>query len=285
MRDPEAMAGTLYVVATPLGNLEDMTFRAVRILREVDVIAAEDTRHSRKLLTHFEIHTPLVSYFDQSERRRAPQLVAQLHAGRSIALISDAGTPGIADPGYHLVLAAVAGGVTVVPIPGPSAVSAVVSVAGVPVERFAFEGFVPARAGARREFYRALRGEPRAIVCFEAGRRLIASLADLEAELGDRPIVVARELTKMFEEIRRGAVGVLRTALANEPVRGEVTLVIAPPEASVEADGEDVMRAALTALRAEGYTLKDSARRLADERGWSRRAVYQLGLTLWREVT
>lgn len=275
------MAGTLYVVATPLGNLEDMTFRAVRILREVDLIAAEDTRHSRKLLAHFDIHTPLVSYFDQSERRRAPQLVAQLTAGKSIALISDAGTPGIADPGFHLVQAAVAAQVLVVPIPGPSAVSTIVSVAGIPVDRFAFEGFVPERASARRGFYAGLRAEPRAIVCFEAGRRLLASLEDAQGALGEREVVVARELTKMFEEIVRGPLATVRDVLQDRPVRGEVTLVIAPPEVAAEPEGEDVMRAALETLRSQGLTLKDSARRLADERGWSRRVVYQLGLTIW----
>lgn len=282
LRDPVAMAGTLYVVATPLGNLEDMTFRAVRILREVSVIAAEDTRHSRKLLAHFGIHTPLVSYYDQSERRRAPQLLAQLQAGKDIALISDAGTPGIADPGYHLVQAAVEANIPVVPIPGASAVSAIVSVAGVAVERFCFEGFVPARQAARRAFYREIGAESRAIVCFEAGRRLLDSLADLEAELGDRAVVVARELTKMFEEIHRGKVSAVRAALAEQPVRGEVTLVIAAREAVAEPANEDVMRAALETLRAEGLTLKDSARRLADERGWPRRTVYQLGLRFWR---
>jgi 16S rRNA (cytidine1402-2'-O)-methyltransferase len=276
------MAGVLYVVATPLGNLEDMTFRAVRTLQQVDVVAAEDTRHSRKLLTHFDIHTPLISYFDQSERRRAPQLVAQLQAGKNVALISDAGTPGIADPGYRLVQAALASGIKVVPIPGASAVSAIVSVAGVPIERFAFEGFVPARQHARREFYRTLSAEPRAVVCFEAGRRLLASLEDLQAVLGERDVVVARELTKLFEDIRRGPVAEVRAALANEPVRGEITLVIAAREPVVEGADEEVMRAALQKLHDEGQTLKDSARRLADERGWSRRAVYQLGLTLWR---
>lgn len=276
------MAGTLYVVATPLGNLEDMTFRAVRILREVDLIAAEDTRHSRKLLSHFDIHTTLVSYYDQSERRRAPQLVVQLQAGKSIALISDAGTPGIADPGYHLVNAALAAGVTVVPIPGPSMVSAVISVAGLPVERFAFEGFVPTRLAARRAFYSSLREETRAVVCFEAGRRLVASLEDLEAMLGDRQVVVAREVTKLFEEISRGHVSAVRAAAGAQVVRGEVTMVIAGAEIGLAADGEDVIRAALATLRASGLTLKDSARRLADERGWSRRDVYQLGLAVWR---
>jgi 16S rRNA (cytidine1402-2'-O)-methyltransferase len=276
------MAGTLYVVATPLGNLEDMTYRAVRILAEVDLIAAEDTRHSRKLLAHFNIHTPLVSYFDQSERRKAPGLVAQLQSGKRIALISDAGTPGIADPGYHLVHAALAAGISVVPIPGASAVSAVISVAGLPVDRFVFEGFVPARAAARRTFYAALAAESRTVVCFEAGRRLAASLDDLAAVLGSRELVIGREITKMFEEFTRGSVGTVRAALEGTPVRGEVTMLIGPAPRAPTAAADEEIRAALATLRAAGYTLKDSARHLADERGWSRRTVYQLGISLWR---
>jgi 16S rRNA (cytidine1402-2'-O)-methyltransferase len=161
-------------------------------------------------------------------------------------------------------------------------VSAVISVAGLAVERFAFEGFVPTRLAARRAFYRSLREEARAVVCFEAGRRLVTSLEDLEAMLGDRQVVIAREVTKMFEEISRGRVSAVRVAAGAQVVRGEVTMVIAGAEVAPAADGDDVIRAALATLRAAGLTLKDSARRLADERGWSRREVYQLGLTVWR---
>jgi 16S rRNA (cytidine1402-2'-O)-methyltransferase len=275
-------SGTLYVVATPLGNLEDITLRALRVLKAVDVIAAEDTRHSRNLLRHFGIETPLTSYYDQTERRKAPQLVAELQHGKSVALISDAGTPGIADPGYHLVRAAIAAGVRVEAVPGPSAVAAAVSVAGLPTDRFAFDGFVPVKPGARRRFFEAIAHEPRTVVVYEAARRLDACLQDLHAVLGDRPIVVVRELTKMFEEILRGAVQEILTQLQQRRVhtelQGEVTLLIAGAEpADAPVDIEE-MRAAIQRLRAAGLSLKEIARTLARERGWSRREVYQAGL-------
>jgi 16S rRNA (cytidine1402-2'-O)-methyltransferase len=273
------MTGTLYVVATPVGNLEDMTFRAVRVLKEVDLIAAEDTRHSRKLLTHFGITGRLISYYDQVEREKAPKLVELILAGRNIALISDAGTPGIADPGYRLVRAAIEAGVSVVPVPGPSVVTAALSVSGLPTDRFAFEGFVPARRSARRKFYEQLRREPRTIVCFEAGRRLLDSLADLEEMLGDREVVVAREVTKLFETLVRGTAVELRDRLGTEPVRGEATLLIAPapPEAM---DTIDDVRRAVAELRAEGLGMKEIARTLAERSGWSARDIYRLGLDL-----
>ena len=273
-------AGTLYVVATPIGNLEDMTPRAARILSQVDLIAAEDTRHSRKLLTHYGISTPLTSYYDQIERRKAPQLLEELKHGKSIALISDAGTPGIADPGYHLVCAAIAAGVRVEAVPGPSAVAAALSVAGLPTDRFAFEGFVPARHGARCKFFAALAHEPRTIVVYEAARRLLDCLTDLHATLGgDRQIVIVRELTKMFEEILRGAAGGLAAQLRNRPLQGEVTLLIAGGEAPPIAPIED-LATAIARLRGEGMSLKEIARSLSKERGLSRREVYQAGLTL-----
>lgn len=271
------MGGTLYVVATPVGNLEDMTFRAVRVLKEVDLIAAEDTRHSRKLLTHFGISGRLISYYDQVEREKAPRLVEQLVAGRSVALISDAGTPGIADPGYRLVRAAIEAGISVVPVPGASVVTAALSVSGLPTDRFVFEGFVPARRGARRKFYEQLRRESRTIVCFEAGRRLLESLADLEEILGDREVVVAREVTKLFETLARGTAGQLRERLGGESVRGEATLLItaAPPGTKETTDD---MRRAVAELRAEGLGLKEIAKTLAERSDWSSRDIYRLGL-------
>jgi 16S rRNA (cytidine1402-2'-O)-methyltransferase len=256
--------GTLYVVATPLGNLEDITLRALRVLKEVSLIAAEDTRHSRKLLTHYEISTPLTSYYDQIERRKAPQLIEELKHGKSIALISDAGTPGIADPGFHLVRAAIDAGITVEAVPGP----------------FAFEGFVPARHGARCKFFAALAHEPRTIVVYEAARRLLDCLTDLHATLGDRQIVIVRELTKMFEEIVRGTVGEVAAQLRERRLQGEVTLLIAAGAApAVTAPTED-LTTAIARLRGEGMSLKEIARSLSKERGLSRREVYQAGLAL-----
>jgi 16S rRNA (cytidine1402-2'-O)-methyltransferase len=275
------MAGTLYVVATPLGNLEDVTMRALRVLKEVALVAAEDTRHSRKLLTHYGIATPLYAYHDHAERERAPRLVERLLAGDDVALISDAGTPGISDPGYRLVCASAAAGIRVVPIPGASAVVAALSASALPTDRFAFEGFVPARPAARRAFYEGLRSEPRTTVCFEAGRRLDASLGDLVDVLGARQIVVARELTKMFEEFLRGEATEVRSRLAGE-VRGEVTLLIAGAPPAEEAS-EDEMRAAVADLRARGLGLKEISKLLAAERKWKRSEVYRVGLEADRD--
>lgn len=272
------MAGTLYVVATPLGNLEDITLRALRVLKEVDCIAAEDTRHSRKLLTHYGIGTALTSYHDHVERSKAPRLVERLKAGEDIALISDAGTPGIADPGYRLVRAAIDAGLRVVPIPGPSVVVAGLSVAGVPTDRFVFEGFVPAKSAARRAYFERLRGEERTIVSFEAGRRLAASLRDLAEVMGDRPLVIAREVTKIYEDFVRGDARELAARADDLTVRGEVTLFIAPPAAPASATSEDEIRAAVARLRAEGLHLKEIAKRLAKESGWSARDVYRIGV-------
>src|SRR6059036_1669258 len=220
--------GILYVVATPIGNLEDITLRALRVLREVDLIAAEDTRHTRVLLSRHGISRPLTSYYDAVERARAPAIVEKLKAGARVALVSDAGTPGIADPGYHLVRGALAAGVPVVPIPGPSALTALVSIAGLPADRFLFEGFLPTRTGARAARLAALAAEPRALVFFEAARRLAAFLAAAEAALGDREAVIARELTKRHEELLRGTLGDLAGRIGRvERLRGEVTVVIA----------------------------------------------------------
>ncbi len=286
--------GVLYVVATPLGNLEDITVRAVRVLKEVSLIAAEDTRHSRKLLAHYGISTPLTSYYDYIERHKAPRLIEELKHGKSIALISDAGTPGIADPGYHLVRVAIAAGVRVEAVPGPSAVAAALSIAGLPTDRFAFEGFVPARPAARRRFFTALAHEPRTLVVYEAARRLLACLDDLQATLPDRQVVVVRELTKMFEEILRGPAGAvgeqLRQRFGGQAVQGEVTLLIEAGTAAAAAGGTapaapqaEALGTAIARLRGEGMSLKEIARVLSRERGLSRREVYQTGLALERE--
>jgi len=274
-----ATSGTLFVVATPLGNLEDITLRALRVLKEVSLIAAEDTRHSRKLLAHYGIGTPLTSYYDQVERRKAPALIEQLMHGKSLALISDAGTPGIADPGYHLVRAAIAAGVRIEAIPGPSAVAAALSVAGLPTDRFAFDGFVPAKAGPRRAFFAALAHETRTVVVYEAARRLAVCLEDLQAVLGERSVVVVRELTKMFEEIMRGAASAVATQLHGRTLQGEVTLLIAGGDALAPPVTED-LAVAIRRLRGEGMSLKEIARVLARERGLGRREVYQAGLAL-----
>jgi 16S rRNA (cytidine1402-2'-O)-methyltransferase len=283
--DCEHAPGVLYVVATPIGNLEDVTLRALRVLREVDVIAAEDTRRTAVLLRHHGIRTRLVSYYDAIERRRTPELVERMRGGARVALVSDAGTPGIADPGYHLVRGAIAAGIPVVPIPGASAVAALVSVAGVPVDRFAFEGFLPPRAVARAARLRALAGEPRALVFLEAGRRLGTFLADAETALGDREAVIGRELTKLHEEVLRGRLSELRAHVGGEPVRGEVTLVVAgAPEPAAAAQPEALDAAIRDALGA-GQGVRELSEELAARFGCVRRDVYRRALTLREQRT
>lgn len=272
--------GKLYVVATPLGNLEDMTVRAIRILGEVDLVAAEDTRHSRKLLDHFGIHARLTSYYDQVEERRSGALVQQMLDGRTIALISDAGTPCIADPGYRLVRAAVQAGVSVEVIPGPSAVTAALSVSGLPTDRFAFEGFVPPRDVGRDKLFTSLAGETRTLVFYEAPHRLEKTLAALQNAMGDREIVVCRELTKLYEETWRGPVSEVRALVAarTRGVQGELVLVVAGARETAPTLSEDEIRAEIARLRAEGSSLRDAARRIAEEHNLARNEVYRLGV-------
>jgi len=218
--------GTLYVVATPIGNLEDVSQRALAVLGQVDAIAAEDTRRTGRLLAHYGIEKPLRSYYDAVEQRRSPELVAELRAGRNLALVSDAGTPLLSDPGYRLVRAALDAGIDVVPIPGASAATALLSVSGLPTDRFVFEGFLPAREGRRRKRLEALRGEPRTIVFYESPHHIERTLAEIQEILGDREVVVGRELTKVFEEILRGRISEILRSIADKRPRGEYTIVI-----------------------------------------------------------
>ena len=276
--------GVLYVVATPIGNLEDVTLRALRVLGEVDLIAAEDTRRTRTLLVRHGIRRPLTSYYDAVERQRAPALVERLRRGASVALVSDAGTPGLADPGYHLVRSALEAGIPVVPIPGPSAVTALVSVAGLPADRFVFEGFLPPRPGPRDARLRALASEPRALVFLEAARRLAAFLAAAEAALGDRAAVVARELTKRHEEILRGTFASLREEVASRPaLKGEVTVLVAGAPAGEPASDATSLDDEIRAARAAGRGLREVAADLARRTGIGRREIYRRGLVLERE--
>jgi 16S rRNA (cytidine1402-2'-O)-methyltransferase len=236
------MMGVLYLVATPIGNLEDITLRALRILQEVDLIATEDTRRTRILLEHYQINKPLTSLYDHNEVRKAPTLIQRLQEGASIALVSEAGTPLISDPGYRLVQLAIAHGITVIPIPGPSAVIAALIAAGLPLDRFVFEGFLPKKPGKRRRRLQALGEESRTLIFYESPRRVHALLGEMQALWGDRRVVVARELTKRFEEILRGRITVVRAQLEQRPPLGEVTLVVegaaaeAQPPASHDPD-------------------------------------------------
>jgi 16S rRNA (cytidine1402-2'-O)-methyltransferase len=218
--------GTLYLVATPIGNLEDITQRALRILREVNLVAAEDTRHTRRLLDHFGIRASLVSLFEHNERAKASGLVERLRGGESIAVVTDAGSPGIADPGFPLVRAAVAEGVRVESIPGPSSVIAALQVSGLPTDAFTFIGFLPVKPGARRRVLEEYSERRETIVAFESPHRIDRCLEDLEAVWQDRPIALARELTKLHEQVLRGSASEVRGALREDQKRGEIVLVL-----------------------------------------------------------
>jgi 16S rRNA (cytidine1402-2'-O)-methyltransferase len=218
--------GTLFLVATPIGNLEDVTQRALKILGEVDLVAAEDTRRTRRLLDHFGIQAQVTSLFEHNERARVPGLVRRLSEGASVAVVTDAGSPGVADPGYPLVRAALEAGITVVSVPGPSAVIAALQVSGLPTDAFTFVGFLPVKAGARRRRLEALSGRRETVVAFESPHRIEACLEDLDAVWGERPIALARELTKTFEEVLRGTAREVREALTPEKKRGEMVLVL-----------------------------------------------------------
>jgi 16S rRNA (cytidine1402-2'-O)-methyltransferase len=273
--------GTLYVVATPIGNLEDITYRAVRILSEVDLVAAEDTRHSRKLFAHFGIQKPLVSYHDHNEQQRQEELVKCLQAGEDVALISDAGTPCIADPGYRLIASCHATGITVVPIPGPSALITALSAAGVSTERFAFEGYLPQKAKARADLLRKLNGEQRTLVFYETPHRLAATLADLVEIMGaEQPLVVARELTKMYEEFFRGTAEEAVARFTREPARGELVLVIPPSTQGPQMNVRDALRKLLN----EGdLSRREAVKLIAKEYGLPSSDVYRESLSLTEE--
>ena len=218
--------GTLYVVATPIGNLEDITLRALRVLKEVGLVACEDTRRTRTLLTHFGIHVPVTSYFEHNKLAKGPAILTTLREGKSVALVTDAGTPGISDPGFLLVREAREAGIPVVPVPGPSAVVAALSAAGIPADSFVFDGFLPVKPGKRIHRLEALRDLEMTIVCYESPHRILAALEAMGQVFGQVEIVVARELTKQFEEIVRGTPEALRERFAAATVRGEFTVVI-----------------------------------------------------------
>lgn len=276
-------AGTLYVVATPIGNLEDITYRAVRVLGEVRVVAAEDTRTAVHLLQHFGLRPDkVISYFEGNEARRAAEFVARLQAGDDIAVVSEAGMPGISDPGRRLVAAALDAGVSVVVVPGPSAVVTALVASGLPSERFLFLGFPPREAGPRRELFGALRGERATMVFYEAPGRVGSAFADLADALGaTRPAALARELTKFHEQIVRESLGDLAARYAETPPLGECTLVVAgASEAEVEQVAGFDVEAAARALLAEGMSPKEVAARLAVQTGKPRRQLYQLALVL-----
>jgi 16S rRNA (cytidine1402-2'-O)-methyltransferase len=271
------MAGTLYIVATPIGNLEDITLRAVRVLKEVDLIAAEDTRHTRKLLAHYGIVTRLDSYYDEVEARKAALLVKLLKNGKNIALVSDAGTPTLSDPGFRLVREAILAGVSVVPVPGPSALLAVLSVGGLPTDRFVFEGFLPAKKRERRDRLQSLLREERTLVFYEAPHRLRETLADMLELFGDREMAFGREVTKIHEEFVRGRISEAIAAVERKEPRGEITLAVGG-SAGETAPLEDAIKSEIKGLLQKGLRVKEIAEILGEKFAYPKKEIYRMVL-------
>ncbi len=281
----EEKTGRLYVVATPIGNLEDITLRAIRVLKEVSLIAAEDTRRTKKLLNAYGIQTPVVSLYDHVEKKRSDILIARMKEGKDVAYVSDAGTPGISDPGYVLVNRSLARGIQVVPVPGASAAIATLSVAGLPMNSFVFIGFQPVKTAKRRLLLESLRNEKRTMVFYESPRRIMGLLKDLRDVLGNRTAVFARELTKVFEEIRRGSLDEIIDGLEGRELKGEVTLVVAGGETGDNAAGGEKIRTLFEELNMGGEHLsaKELVREIASATGLPKKEVYREVLKLLEE--
>jgi 16S rRNA (cytidine1402-2'-O)-methyltransferase len=268
--------GTLFLVATPIGNLEDMSPRALRILREAHLIAAEDTRHTRQLLTHFDIHSPLTSYFEHNKLSKLEAVLSALSQG-DVALVSDAGTPGINDPGYELVKAALEAGYTISPVPGPSAPIAALAASGLPTDSFLYLGYLPRKSSERKEFLQKVAHQPYTLIFLETPHRLLDALDDLLAVLGDRPMAAARELTKVYEQFVRGQISeVLEHFTQNEP-RGEFVLVVkGQQEATSERWTEDQLKKAISHELKNGGKAKEISAQFATQSGWNKKEIYAL---------
>jgi 16S rRNA (cytidine1402-2'-O)-methyltransferase len=269
------MLGTLYLVATPIGNLADITYRAVQVLNEVDLIACEDTRHTRKLLQHYGITTKTISYHEHNEQQRTAQLIELLKQGSDIAVVSDAGTPSISDPGFRLVRAAVEHKLAVVPVPGPSALISALIAAGLPTDEFFFAGFLPGKANARRARLSELQAVPGTLIVYEAPHRLAATLKDAYEVLGEREAVVARELTKVHEEIRRGRLSELGRHYANEEARGEIVLVIDRNVIGDATSKATSVAALVDQFEQDGLDHRAALKKAARELGLSRAEAYR----------
>jgi len=272
------MMGDLYVVPTPIGNLEDITLRALRILKQASLIAAEDTRTTARLLAHFDIHTPLISYHEHNKLARLDTVLAALETG-DVALVSDAGTPGLSDPGYELIQAVIAGGYRVVPLPGPSALLPALIASGLPTDSFLYLGFLPRKAGARRAVLQTVRDVPHTLVFYEAPHRLVETLHDMLDVLGTRQVCIARELTKIHEELWRGSLSEALAAFSQRDPRGEITLVVEGclPQPESLWRPEQV-RAALAEQLAQGESRSAAAKAIAAQSGWPRRTIYDLDM-------
>ena len=270
--------GTLYLCATPIGNLEDMTYRGVRVLSEVALIAAEDTRHTRKLLSHFDIHTRLISYHEHNKIERGPEIVEKLLAGQDVAIVSDAGLPGISDPGSDLVALAIEAGITVVPLPGANAALSALVCSGLDTSLFTFIGFLPKQKKKRRELIASLVASPYTLIFYESPHQIKKTLAELSQALGERQAVAARELTKKFEEFIRGTLGSLAKHFSECDPRGEFTLLVAgqsEQKVDLAVEGQVPLLDAVMALVETGINKKDAIKTIAQERGLPKREVYQ----------
>ncbi len=277
----EIHAGTLYVVGTPIGNLEDMTFRAIDVLKQVDLIAAEDTRHTGKLLQYFQIKTPQISHHEHNRVTRIPELVEKLKQGASIAIVTDAGMPCVSDPGYELVKACVDAGLPVVPIPGVTAVITAIAASGLNSLRFSFEGFLPAKEKERQETLALLHAETRTMVFYESPHRLRESLASMAGVFGaDRPVTIGRELTKLHEEFWRGPVGEAIALYQTREPKGEYTIVVAGSTVVVASVSDEDLRSALGRLLGDGLSRSAASKQLAQELNLPKREVYQISLEM-----
>lgn len=272
----KSLKGTLYLVSTPIGNLEDITLRALRVLKEADVIAAEDTRHSLKLLNHFGISKPMVSYWGEKEKTKAEEVLKRLQGGASVALVSDAGTPGISDPGAVLVGRALEEGVEVVPVPGPSALVAALSISGLSTEEFTYIGFLPSKRGQRQRKLGDLSLEPRTLVFFESPHRVVDTLIDMEKMLGNRKTALVKELTKIYEEVYRGGLSDILDTLEEATIAGEYVIIVEGKQKGEMSLDEAVDE--VRALMKKGLGRKEAVRTVASEYGISKKELYERSL-------
>jgi 16S rRNA (cytidine1402-2'-O)-methyltransferase len=276
------MKGKLHIVSTPIGNLEDITLRALRILKEVNLIACEDTRVTKKLIFHYQIQKPLTSYHEHNEKEKAEELVELLESGKNIALVSDAGTPGVSDPGYRLVKLALEKGIEVIPIPGPSAAIAALSVSGLSTSSFAFFGFLPRSDKKRKEFLEEIRERTQTLIFYESPHRVSKTLLSILETLGDRQVSVSRELTKMFEETVRERISrVIEILGERKELKGEFTIVVEGNSGKMEEASAEVMEKQLKIWRDKGLSLKDSVKEVSQKYKVSKRKLYKNALRIW----
>jgi 16S rRNA (cytidine1402-2'-O)-methyltransferase len=278
------MKGKLYVVSTPIGNLEDISLRAIRTLNEVDLIACEDTRNTRKLLSHYDIKRPLTSYHEHNEKVKAQELLRQLRSGKNIALVSDAGTPGISDPGFRLVKIASENGIDIISVPGPSAAVAALSISGLPTSSFSFFGFLPRTKNKKEAFLKAIQGSEQTLIFYESARRVIDTLTSIFHAFGEREISVSRELTKMFEETVRGrSSDVIEKLRGKKDLKGEFTLVIEGKKDKREEFSIEKLQQGIRSCKDRGFSLKDTVEELAIKSKFTKNQVYREALKIWNK--